>query len=87
MVAAELALQSSLEAVAQSVVERVKRLHHDVYVSGRQRAPFCSRHEDMTLLIRTLDYPPGDGAPAQGEQSAALGGVEPLRVATKTKKD
>ncbi|KAM8879706.1 TGF-beta-activated kinase 1 and MAP3K7-binding protein 1 isoform 3-T3 [Spinachia spinachia] len=66
MVAAELALQSSLEAVAQSVVERVKRLHHDVYVSGRQRAPFCSRHEDMTLLIRTLDYPPADAAPAQG---------------------
>uniref|UniRef100_A0AAQ5ZZA9 TGF-beta-activated kinase 1 and MAP3K7-binding protein 1 n=1 Tax=Amphiprion ocellaris TaxID=80972 RepID=A0AAQ5ZZA9_AMPOC len=57
MVAAELAQQTSLEAVSQSVVERVKRLHHDVYVSGRQRATYCSRHEDMTLLIRTLNYP------------------------------
>ncbi|XP_034437358.1 TGF-beta-activated kinase 1 and MAP3K7-binding protein 1 isoform X2 [Hippoglossus hippoglossus] len=68
MVAAELALQTSLEAVAQSVVERVKRLHHDVYVSGRQRATFCSQHEDMTLLIRTLNYPLADGAltPTQG---------------------
>ncbi|XP_054460104.1 LOW QUALITY PROTEIN: TGF-beta-activated kinase 1 and MAP3K7-binding protein 1 [Anoplopoma fimbria] len=68
MVAAELALQTSLEAVAQSVVERVKRLHHDVYVSGRQRATFCSRHEDMTLLIRTLNYPLADGSitPTQG---------------------
>ncbi|XP_076027859.1 TGF-beta-activated kinase 1 and MAP3K7-binding protein 1 isoform X2 [Genypterus blacodes] len=68
MVAAELAQQSTLEAVAQSVVDRVKRLHHDVYVSGRQRAPYCSRHEDMTLLIRTLNYPLVDGAltPTQG---------------------
>uniref|UniRef100_A0A667WUZ4 TGF-beta-activated kinase 1 and MAP3K7-binding protein 1 n=1 Tax=Myripristis murdjan TaxID=586833 RepID=A0A667WUZ4_9TELE len=68
MVAAELAQQSSLEAVAQSVVERVKRLHHDVYVSGCQRAPYCSRHEDMTLLIRTLNYTLADGAltPTQG---------------------
>ncbi|KAF0037039.1 hypothetical protein F2P81_009913 [Scophthalmus maximus] len=68
MVAAELALQNSLEAVAQSVVERVMRVHHDVYVSGRQRATHCSRHEDMTLLIRTLNYPLADGAltPTQG---------------------
>ncbi|XP_070773978.1 TGF-beta-activated kinase 1 and MAP3K7-binding protein 1 isoform X2 [Enoplosus armatus] len=68
MVAAELAQQTSLEAAAQSVVDRVKRLHHDVYVSGRQRATYCSRHEDMTLLIRTLNYPLADGTitPTQG---------------------
>ncbi|KAM6940055.1 TGF-beta-activated kinase 1 and MAP3K7-binding protein 1 isoform 2-T2 [Xenentodon cancila] len=68
MVAAELAQQTSLETVAQSVVERVKRLHHDVYVSGRQRSAYCSRHEDMTLLIRTLNYPLADAAltPTQG---------------------
>lgn len=70
MVAAELAQQNSLEAVAQSVVERVKRLHHDVYVSGRQRATYCSRHEDMTLLIRTINYALADCAltPTQGEK-------------------
>uniref|UniRef100_A0A4W4EBQ2 TGF-beta-activated kinase 1 and MAP3K7-binding protein 1 n=1 Tax=Electrophorus electricus TaxID=8005 RepID=A0A4W4EBQ2_ELEEL len=68
MVAAELAQQSSLEAVAHSVVERVKRLHHDAYASGRQRSPHCSRHEDMTLLIRTINYPLSDGSltPTQG---------------------
>ncbi|XP_016119970.1 TGF-beta-activated kinase 1 and MAP3K7-binding protein 1-like, partial [Sinocyclocheilus grahami] len=68
MVAAELAQQSSLEAAAQSVVERVKRLHHDSYVSGRQRAPHCARHEDMTLLIRVVNYTLADGSltPTQG---------------------
>uniref|UniRef100_A0A3B4B8D7 TGF-beta-activated kinase 1 and MAP3K7-binding protein 1 n=1 Tax=Periophthalmus magnuspinnatus TaxID=409849 RepID=A0A3B4B8D7_9GOBI len=67
MVAAELAQQSNLEAAAQSVVERVKRVHHDVYVSGRQRAPFCGQHEDMTLLIRCINYPgPDPPTPTQG---------------------
>lgn len=70
MVAAELAQHASIEAAAQSVVDRVKRLHHDVYVSGRQRAVYCSRHEDMTLLIRAINYPLADGAltPTQGTQ-------------------
>ena len=70
MVAAELAQAASLEAAAQSVVDRVKRVHHDVYVSGRQRATYCSRHEDMTLLIRTLNYVLADGAltPTQGRE-------------------
>lgn len=77
MVAAELAQQTSLEAVAQSVVDRVKRLHHDVYVSGRQRAAYCSRHEDMTLLIRTLNYPLADGAvtPTQGKKGHSVIGL------------
>lgn len=67
MVAAELAQQSNLEAAAQSVVERVKRVHHDVFVSGRQRAPLCGQHEDMTLLIRTINYPgPDPQTPTQG---------------------
>ncbi|XP_056265430.1 TGF-beta-activated kinase 1 and MAP3K7-binding protein 1 isoform X2 [Pseudoliparis swirei] len=68
MVAAELALQPGLQAVAQAVVERVKRLHRDVFASGRQRASDCSQHEDMTLLLRTLDYPPaaGEATPTQG---------------------
>lgn len=69
MVSAELAQQGNVEAVAQSVVERVKRLHHDAY--ARQRAVQCSRHEDMTLLIRTINYPLSDGSltPTQGKHS------------------
>ncbi|KAL4658100.1 TGF-beta-activated kinase 1 and MAP3K7-binding protein 1 isoform X1 [Arapaima gigas] len=68
IVAAELAQQSNLEMVARSVVERVKRIHHDAFASGRQRTQQCSRHEDMTLLIRTLNYTQSDSAltPTQG---------------------
>lgn len=80
MVAAELAQQSSLEAAAQSVVERVKRLHHDAYVSGRQRASHCARHEDMTLLIRIINYPLADGSltPTQGQTPLISQGTKQL---------
>uniref|UniRef100_A0A8C5WFL5 TGF-beta activated kinase 1 (MAP3K7) binding protein 1 n=1 Tax=Leptobrachium leishanense TaxID=445787 RepID=A0A8C5WFL5_9ANUR len=57
MIATEFAKQVSLDDVAQAVVERVKRIHHDTYVSGGERAKFCSKHEDMTLLVRNLGYP------------------------------
>ncbi|MGH0159979.1 UNVERIFIED_CONTAM: hypothetical protein FKN15_038330 [Acipenser sinensis] len=61
-VAAEYAQQTSLDAVAQAVVERVCRLHHDTFASGRERAKDCQRHEDMTLLIRSFNYPLGGEA-------------------------
>lgn len=69
MVAAELTQQGNVEAAAQSVVERVKRLHYDAY--SKQRAVQCSRHEDMTLLIRTINCPLSDGSltPTQGKHS------------------
>ncbi|TRY58428.1 hypothetical protein DNTS_002056 [Danionella cerebrum] len=68
MVAAELAQQSSLEAAAQCVVERVKRLHHDAFASGRHSHTHCARHEDMTLLVRVINYTLAEGSltPTQG---------------------
>ncbi|MBN3323416.1 TAB1 protein, partial [Atractosteus spatula] len=69
MVAAELALQTNLDAVAQAVVERVRKLHHDAFASGRLKAPAQgAKHEDMTLLIRTLNYSVDSSAltPTQG---------------------
>lgn len=57
MIATEFAKQGSLDDVAQAVVERVKRIHHDTLLSGGDRAKFCSKHEDMTLLVRNLGYP------------------------------
>lgn len=76
IVAAELAQQNSLEQAAQCAVERVRRLHHDAFASGRQRGPHCSRHEDMTLVVRTLSYALPDSAltPTQGK---AMSGVHP----------
>ncbi|MGH0155301.1 UNVERIFIED_CONTAM: hypothetical protein FKN15_043405 [Acipenser sinensis] len=78
-VAAECAQQTSLDAVAQAVVERVCRLHHDTFASGRERAKECQRHEDMTLLIRSFNYPLGGEAcdpaltPTQESESGTEG--------------
>ena len=71
MIDTEFAKQTSLDAVAQAVVDRVKRIHSDTFASGGERAKFCPRHEDMTLLVRNFGYPLGElsqptPAPAPG---------------------
>lgn len=60
MIDTEFAKQTSLDAVAQAVVDRVKRIHSDTFASGGERAKFCPRHEDMTLLVRNFGYPLGE---------------------------
>ncbi|XP_030064323.1 TGF-beta-activated kinase 1 and MAP3K7-binding protein 1 isoform X3 [Microcaecilia unicolor] len=60
MVATEFAKQTALDAVAQAVVDRVKRIHRDTFASGGERSQFCVKHEDMTLLIRNFGYPLGE---------------------------
>lgn len=75
MIDTEFAKQTSLDAVAQAVVDRVKRIHGDTFASGGERAKFCPRHEDMTLLVRNFGYPLGEmsqptASPAPGECSA-----------------
>ncbi|XP_012314414.1 TGF-beta-activated kinase 1 and MAP3K7-binding protein 1 isoform X3 [Aotus nancymaae] len=60
MIDTEFAKQTSLDAVAQAVVDRVKRIHSDTFASGGERARFCPRHEDMTLLVRNFGYPLGE---------------------------
>ncbi|XP_026552278.1 TGF-beta-activated kinase 1 and MAP3K7-binding protein 1 [Pseudonaja textilis] len=60
MIATEFAKQTSLDSVAQAVVDRVKRIHCDTYASGGERSKFCSRHEDMTVLVRNFGYPLGE---------------------------
>ncbi|CAI5785994.1 TGF-beta-activated kinase 1 and MAP3K7-binding protein 1 isoform X2 [Podarcis muralis] len=60
MIATEFAKQSSLDSVAQAVVDRVKRIHCDTYASGGERSKFCARHEDMSLLVRNFGYPLGE---------------------------
>ncbi|XP_043927584.1 TGF-beta-activated kinase 1 and MAP3K7-binding protein 1 [Protopterus annectens] len=56
MVATEFAKQTTLDEVAQAVVDRVKRIHRDTFVSGAERSRFCNKHEDMTLLVRNFGY-------------------------------
>ncbi|XP_015449021.1 TGF-beta-activated kinase 1 and MAP3K7-binding protein 1 [Pteropus alecto] len=79
MIDTEFAKQTSLDAVAQAVVDRVKRIHSDTFASGGERAKFCPRHEDMTLLVRNFGYPLGEMS--QPAASPAPGGrVCPVSV-------
>ena len=56
-VAAEFAVQSTLSGVAQQVVDKVVRQHHDKYLEGGEGAQACLKRDDMTLLVRNFGYP------------------------------
>lgn len=52
MVATELQCQSTLNGVAQAVVDKAGRIHHDAFM---QQPTMCQKRDDMTLLIRVFD--------------------------------
>ena len=49
LVTEELQCQKNLTGVAQAVVDRVGRAHHDTYMNQMSK---CQKRDDMTLLIR-----------------------------------
>lgn len=54
MVDQEFKVQSTLTGVAQAVVDKVVRIHHDMYMSGAERGQVS--RDDITLLVRNLNY-------------------------------
>ena len=58
-VANEFQVQATLNGVAQQVLDRIVRNHHDVYLSGTASSQYCQKRDDMTLLLRNFDYPLG----------------------------
>ena len=49
--------QSTLNSVAQSVVDKIVRKHHDTFMSTSERKEMCKKRKDMTLLVRNFNYP------------------------------
>lgn len=69
MVAGEFNVQSTLNGVAQALVDKVVRIHHDSFMMGtpevKQR---CHKRGDITLLVRNFNYilPNAIGTPTGG---------------------
>lgn len=58
MVATEFSQQTTLNGVAQAVVDRVVRLHHDACTTANDhRRQLCQKRDDMLLLVRNFSYP------------------------------
>ena len=50
--------QTTLNGVAQAVVDKVVRIHHDTYMtSSNERKELCQTRKDITLLVRNFKYP------------------------------
>lgn len=58
-------VQSTLMGVAQAVVDKIVRLHHDAYMNG-SGSIVGGKRDDITLLVRNFNFPMphGTGAPA-----------------------
>ncbi|XP_043275797.1 TGF-beta-activated kinase 1 and MAP3K7-binding protein 1-like [Venturia canescens] len=50
-------IQSTLTGVAQAVVDKIVRIHHDVNMSTPQNASTSGKREDITLLVRNFNFP------------------------------
>ncbi len=91
MVAAEFGMQSTLNGVAQAVVDKVVRMHHDTFMmSIDARKERCQKRDDITLLVRNFNFPsqnvtpspsalPG-GYPAHVHQNSVNATNQPLSV-------
>ncbi|KAK3586022.1 hypothetical protein CHS0354_033144 [Potamilus streckersoni] len=69
MVAAEFAVQSTLNGVAQALVDKVVRIHHDTFMMGSPEVKrICQKRGDITLMVRNFNYilPNAIGTPTGG---------------------
>lgn len=48
-------VQSTLTGVAQGVVDKIVRIHHDVFMNGT--SPASQKRDDITLLVRNFNFP------------------------------
>lgn len=81
MVAAEFTVQSTLHGVAQAVVDKVVRMHHDAYMTGPPEIKtLCKKRGDITLLVRNFNYPLAINSPSRTGPYNPLSPPTPARI-------
>ncbi|KAF7382415.1 TGF-beta-activated kinase 1 and MAP3K7-binding protein 1-like isoform X2 [Vespula maculifrons] len=50
-------IQSTLTGVAQAVVDKIVRIHHDVNMSNSQSTLTTGKRDDITLFVRNFNFP------------------------------
>lgn len=51
MVLEQFSEQSTLNGVAQAVVDKVVRIHHDAFMRDTETPKRCQKRDDITLLV------------------------------------
>uniref|UniRef100_A0A2L2YHH8 TGF-beta-activated kinase 1 and MAP3K7-binding protein 1 n=1 Tax=Parasteatoda tepidariorum TaxID=114398 RepID=A0A2L2YHH8_PARTP len=57
MVLEQFSEQSTLNGVAQAVVDKVLRIHHDAFLRDTHNPRRCQKRDDITLMIRNFNCP------------------------------
>lgn len=55
MVIEQFSMHSTITGVAQAVVDKIVRIHHDVYLSGTEASMTCQKRDDITLIVRNFN--------------------------------
>nr|XP_054763551.1 TGF-beta-activated kinase 1 and MAP3K7-binding protein 1-like [Lytechinus pictus] len=74
MAMSEFEVQATLSGVAQAVVDKVVRKHHDTYLSEGGRMANCQKRDDITLIVRNFNFP-------LGSRMSSPGGAAPYNPA------
>ncbi|KAF8794847.1 TGF-beta-activated kinase 1 and MAP3K7-binding protein 1-like [Argiope bruennichi] len=71
MVLEQFSEQSTLNGVAQAVVDKAVRIHHDAYMRDTE-TPRCQKHDDITLLVRNFNCCLGNSVSTTSEPNPVL---------------
>ncbi|GFO10401.1 tgf-beta-activated kinase 1 and map3k7-binding protein [Plakobranchus ocellatus] len=83
MVAQEFGQQTTLTGVAQAVVDRVIRIHHDTFMTGSEaKKTLCKKRDDITLLVRNFNYPLSIQSPGSVRSINSPSSQTPQHMAT-----
>lgn len=80
-------MQSTLTGVAQAVVDKVVRIHHDINMSNSKSTVTTGKRDDITLLVRNFNFPLPHALKSPTNQSVRFNPVvesAPLTTASET---
>lgn len=75
-------IQATLTGVAQAVVDKVVRIHHDMNMSNSQNSSKSGKREDITLLVRNFNFPLPNALKSPSGQSVHFNPIVQTAVAS-----
>ncbi|XP_067120575.1 TGF-beta-activated kinase 1 and MAP3K7-binding protein 1-like isoform X2 [Centruroides vittatus] len=70
MVIEQFSMHTTITGVAQAVVDKIVRIHHDMYLNSPESLTVCQKRDDITLIVRNFNQLlPSSATPSQTSSS------------------
>ncbi|XP_034949919.1 TGF-beta-activated kinase 1 and MAP3K7-binding protein 1-like [Chelonus insularis] len=80
-------IQSTITGVAQAVVDKIVRIHHDMNMSNSETSSVNGKREDITLLVRNFNFPIPHALKSPTSQSVRFNPIVQTAVANIQEED